>query len=98
MTTINNALTGALAAQLALNTTSQNVANVMTPGYTRQGVLLSAMFLNRSNAINPGDGVAVPSLIRFSDAYQSHQMWQAASSLGQYSTTQPYLTQLEQVM
>ncbi len=98
MTTINNALSGALAAQLALNTTSQNVANVMTAGYTRQGVLLSAMFLNRSNAINPGDGVAVPSLIRFSDGYKNHQMWNAGSSLGQYSTAQPYLTQLEQVM
>jgi len=98
MTTINNALSGALAAQLALNTTSQNVANVMTPGYTRQGAQFSAMFLSRSNAINPGDGVAVPSLIRFSDAYKSQQMWQAGSSLGQYSTSQPYLTQLEQVM
>ncbi|HEX6736161.1 MAG TPA: flagellar hook-associated protein FlgK [Azonexus sp.] len=98
MTIINNALTGSLAAQAALKTSSQNVANVMTPGYTRQGVLLSSVFLRNGNGINPGDGVAVPSLIRFSDGYKNQQMWQAASSLGQYSTAQPYLTQLEQVM
>ena len=97
MTIINNALTGSLAAKAALNTTSQNVANVMTPGYTRQGTLLASVFLNKGG-INPGDGVAVPSLLRFSDGYKSQQMWQAASNLGQYSTAQPYLTQLEQVM
>ncbi|MGE5492296.1 MAG: flagellar hook-associated protein FlgK [Actinomycetota bacterium] len=98
MTVINNALSGALAAQAALNTTSQNTANVMTPGYTRQGVLLTAVSLSRTSGINPGDGVAVPSLLRFSDSYKNQQMWQAASGLGQYSTAQPYLTQLEQVM
>jgi flagellar hook-associated protein 1 FlgK len=98
MSIINTALTGALAAQAGVNTTSQNVANVMTPGYTRQGVLLSSVYLNAGNRINPGSGVAVPSLIRFSDAYKSQQMWQAASNLGQYDTAQPYLTQLEQVM
>jgi flagellar hook-associated protein 1 FlgK len=38
-----NGLTGALAAQAALNTSSQNVANLQTKGYTRQGVLLSAV-------------------------------------------------------
>lgn len=98
MTIINNAISGAMAAQVALNTTSQNLANIMTPGYTRQGVLLTSMFMSKGNAIHPGDGVTVPSLIRFSDGYKSHQMWLAASGLGQYSTIQPYLTQLEQVM
>lgn len=98
MTIINNALSGSMAAQAALDTTSQNVANVMTPGYTRQGVLLASVFHNTGNRVNPGDGVSVPSLIRFSDGYKSQQMWLAASNLGQYSIPQPYLTQLEQVM
>ncbi len=42
--------------------------------------------------------MAVPSLIRFSDSYKSLQMWGAASQLGQRTTAQPYLTQLEQAM
>lgn len=98
MSIINNALTGALAAQAGLNTTSQNVANVMTEGYTRQGVLFSSIQPARSGALSAGNGVAVPSLLRFSDGYKSLQMWSAASDLARHNAAQPYLTQLEQVM
>lgn len=98
MSTISNALSGALAAQAGLSTTSQNVANVMTEGYTRQGVLLASVQPPRSGALAAGGGVAVSSLLRFSDGYKSLQMWNAASGLAQYTTAQPYLTQLEQVM
>lgn len=98
MTVIQNALSGALAAQAALNTASQNVANVMTPGYTRQGVVIATVQPQQSGSLSAGAGVTVPALIRFSDSYKSLQMWQSASTLGQRSTAQPYLTQLEQVM
>ena len=97
MSIINNALSGSLAAQLALNTSSQNIANLQTKGYTRQGVLLSA----RGPGLgvrSAGNGVEVSSLLRFSDGYKNQQMWRAASDLGQRSQTQPYLTQLERVM
>src|SRR5690554_4098197 len=97
MSIIQNALSGLLAAQTGLTTTSQNVANVMTPGYTRQGVLLAAVHLNTTRLV-PGKGVEVTSLMRFSDGYKAMQMWQACSELGRYSTVQPYFTQLEQVM
>lgn len=97
MTTINNALSGILAAQAALDATSQNVANTVTPGYTRQGVLLATTYQTRAG-VNPGNGVAANALIRFSDSYKSHQMWHAAANLGEYSASQSYLTQLEQVM
>lgn len=98
MSIIYNALSGALAAQAALATTSQNVANVMTPGYTRQGVLLASVAPKQAGVLTAGSGVAVPALLRFSDGYKSLQLWSAASELGQRTTAQPYLTQLEQVM
>lgn len=98
MTIFNNALSGSMAAQAGLSVTSQNIANVMTEGYTRQGVLLASVVSRRSGVQATGDGVAVPSLIRFSDAYKSQQLWQSASSEARYETVQPYLTQLEQVM
>ncbi|MGE5451533.1 MAG: flagellar hook-associated protein FlgK [Acidobacteriota bacterium] len=98
MTVIQNALTGALAAQAALNTASQNIANVMTPGYTRQGVILTTVQPQQSGPLSAGGGVTVPALMRFSDSYKNLQMWQSASTLGQRTTAQPYLTQLEQVM
>jgi flagellar hook-associated protein 1 FlgK len=97
MSIINNALSGSLASQLALTATSQNIANAKTEGYSRQGALLAAIG-PRGDAHSPGSGVEVSSLIRFSDSYKVHQMWRAASDLGERSTPQPYLTQLEQVM
>ncbi|WP_458351868.1 FlgK family flagellar hook-associated protein, partial [Rugamonas violacea] len=97
MSISNNALSGALAAQAALNTASQNIANLQTKGYTRQGVLLAAIGPG-GNVGSAGSGVEVSSLLRFSDAYKSQQMWRAASDLGLRSQTQPYLTQLERVM
>lgn len=92
-----NALTGALAAQAALNTTSQNIANSQTDGYTRQGTLLSAVAPSLGS-INAGNGVTVTSLIRFSDDYKNQQLWHSNSDLGARTQTQPYLTQMEQVM
>ena len=97
MSIINNALSGSLAAQLALNATSQNISNLQTKGYTRQGVLLGALGPG-NGAQSAGNGVAVTSLLRFSDSYKSQQLWRAASDLGQRSQTQPYLTSLERVM
>ncbi len=97
MSIINNALSGSLAAQVALDVASQNVANLKTIGYTRQGALLAALGPN-GNIRSPGSGVEVSSLLRFSDSYKTQQMWRAASDLGQRTLAQPYLTQLEQVM
>ena len=97
MTILNNALSGALASQLALSATSQNIANLQTKGYTRQAALLSSVGADSSGKA-VGNGVQVSSLIRFSDGYKSQQMWRAASEAGYYSQTQPDLTQLERVM
>lgn len=97
MAIINNALSGALAAQVALSTSSQNIANLQTKGYTRQGALLTALG-PEGNPRSPGHGVQVTSLLRFSDGYKSQAMWRAAAELGSHSQTQPYLSQLESVM
>jgi flagellar hook-associated protein 1 FlgK len=97
MTITYNALSGALAAQAALNTVSQNLANVQTPGYTRQGVLLKAT-ASDPGTLSAGNGVQIGSLLRFSNTYQLQQMWRANSDLGAHAQTQPYLSALEKVM
>ena len=97
MSIISNALSGSMAAQAALGAASQNIANLQTPGYTRQGVLLSSLGAG-VGVRSAGNGVEVSSLLRFADAYKSQQMWRSASDQGARSQTQPYLTQLERVM
>ncbi len=94
---MNNALSGSLAAQFALNTASQNIANLQTAGYTRQGVQLAALGPGTGSRAG-GNGVEVSRLLRFSDGYKSQQMWRAASDLGARSQTQPYLSQIERLM
>lgn len=97
MTIINNALSGALAAQIALSASSHNIANLQTKGYTRQSALLMAVGPDASGR-SAGNGVQVTSLLRFSDNYKTQAMWRANSELGAYSQSQQYLTQLESVM
>ncbi len=97
MSIMNNALSGAMASQLALAATSQNIANLQTKGYTRQSALLTAV-APQTGLRSAGNGVVVNTLLRFSDGYKNQQLWRAASNVGQYSQTQPYLTQLERAM
>ena len=97
MSMISNALSGSNAAQAALTAASQNIANLQTPGYTRQGVLLTSLGAG-VGVRSAGNGVQVSALLRFADGYKSQQMWRAASDLGSRTQSQPYLTQLERVM
>jgi flagellar hook-associated protein 1 FlgK len=97
MSILNNALTGALASQVALSASSQNIANLQTKGYTRQSAVLTAVAPAAGSA-GAGNGVHVTSLMRFSDDYKTQQLWRTASDLGAHAQTQPYMTQLEQVM
>nr|WP_318427283.1 flagellar hook-associated protein FlgK [Iodobacter sp. CM08] len=95
---MQNALAGALAAQAALNAASQNISNVLTPGYSRQGVVLSAIAPSVGDPHSAGSGVDIQSIRRFNDQYRSLQMWQASANMGESAAKQGYLTQLEQVM
>ncbi|WP_232438356.1 flagellar hook-associated protein FlgK [Burkholderia ubonensis] len=82
-------LSGTLAAQAGLNTAARNTANLLTPGYTRQGVLLTARV---------GGGVDATSLIRFADQYKIQQKWTSNADYGRYGVAESYYTQLEGVM
>jgi flagellar hook-associated protein 1 len=86
MNMISIGLSGTLAAQLGLNMSSNNIANLMTPGYSREGVLIASLATG---------GVYTPSLIRFNDQYKTQQMWASNSQAGKYGATQTYLDQLE---
>ncbi|WP_206995151.1 flagellar hook-associated protein FlgK [Trinickia mobilis] len=86
MNMISIGLSGTLAAQLALNASSNNLANLMTPGYSRQGVLIASL---------AAGGVYTPALIRFNDAYKTQQLWASNSQAGHYNASQTYLDQLE---
>lgn len=86
----NTGLSGLLAAQAGLGAASRNTANLLTPGYSRQGVLFTPSIF--------GGGVKVGAMIRFADDYKTQQLWSSQSTLGQYDAAASYYQQLEQVM
>ncbi|MFH5254439.1 flagellar hook-associated protein FlgK [Burkholderia semiarida] len=89
MSIMHIGLSGTLAAQAGLNMAARNTANLLTPGYTRQGVQLVARI---------GGGVDATSLIRFSDQYKTEQKWTSNAPYGRYGVAESYYAQLEGVM
>ncbi|MCC4596702.1 flagellar hook-associated protein FlgK [Xanthomonas campestris pv. phormiicola] len=89
MSMLSIGLSGIQAAQLGLNMSARNTANMKTEGYSRQGVSLVA---------DSRGGVEVASLVRYGDAYRSRQLWSALSSEGEYAASDPYFHELESTM
>ena len=59
--------------RLALDVTSQNIANANTEGYSRQRVDLATIQPFDPNGLQPGDGVHVTSIQRISDDFLAAQ-------------------------
>ncbi|MEW7311540.1 flagellar hook-associated protein FlgK [Buttiauxella gaviniae] len=97
MNIINIAFTGAQAARQGMSTTSMNVANYLTPGYSRQGIIQSAIGTN-GDSFSAGNGVRVDSIRRISDQYLVNQVWHSNTRAEYYSAGQKYLGALESVI
>ncbi|NLL17657.1 MAG: flagellar hook-associated protein FlgK [Clostridia bacterium] len=85
----NTALKSLFAQQKAMNTTSHNIANASTPGYTRQQAVMAADFafpvpsMNRpGGAGQVGTGVNVVEMRRIRDQFLDKQIRQELASLG----------------
>jgi flagellar hook-associated protein 1 FlgK len=72
----------ALLAQRALTTTSNNIANASTPGYSRQRVELDERATQRLGADFVGTGVDVAAVRRLSDEILADQLRTAAGGFG----------------
>ncbi|MRS89680.1 flagellar hook-associated protein FlgK [Enterobacteriaceae bacterium RIT714] len=97
MNIINIAFTGAQAAQRGMSTTSMNVANYLTPGYSRQGIIQSAVSAG-PDGLSAGAGVRVDSIRRISDQYLVNQVCHSHTRAEYYTAGQKYLGALESVI
>ena len=84
-------LSGLNAAQNALNTTSNNISNVYTPGYNRELTLLG-----ESNAA--GGGVRVNDIQRQYDHYVASQLNAATSKTSALSSYQTQISQIDNLL
>lgn len=94
---LNIAYKGLLASNAALNTTSNNISNVQTVGYSRQRVVQEA-----SDALRvfqtygcAGAGVDTIAIERVRNEFYDSKFWVANTNLGEYSIKQYYMQQLE---
>ncbi|MCH5342787.1 MAG: flagellar hook-associated protein FlgK [Acetatifactor sp.] len=94
---LNIAYKGLLAGNAALNTTSNNISNVQTEGYSRQQVIQQA-----SNALRvfqtygcAGAGVETLAIERIRDEFYDGKFWNNNSRVGEYSMKQYYMRQME---
>ncbi|MGL6315311.1 flagellar hook-associated protein FlgK [Vibrio sp. WXL103] len=96
MSLMNIGLSGVTASQIGMNVTAQNVANINTPGYSRQQVMFGAVGPNSMG--DAGNGVNVNSIRRITDQYQTNQLFRASSMLGAASTSAQQLERLENLL
>ena len=95
---LNTAYTGLQAANAALNTTANNIANVETKGYSRQDVTTQAAEAIRSFTTYGcvGAGVDTLSIERIRDVFYDQKYWQNQSKLGTYEVKQYYMQCIEE--
>ncbi|SQA96856.1 Flagellar hook-associated protein 1 [Cedecea neteri] len=98
MSIINIAYSGLQAAQTGMSVTSMNIANLLTPGYSRQGMLQIAIGPMGQVGLSAGNGVQVDSIRRISNQYLVNQVWQTNTKASYFTSGQQYLGALEEVI
>lgn len=94
---LNIGYTGLVAANAALHTTGNNIANVETEGFSRQEVAQEAGKALRTNTTYgmAGAGVDTIAVNQIRNEYYDLKFWDNNSNLGIYSIKQQYARQIE---
>lgn len=94
---LNTAYLGLSAANAALNTTSNNISNVETEGYSRQYTVQKATDALRTFTTYgcAGAGVDVLAIERYRDEFYDNKYWCNNANTGEYETKRYYMKQIE---
>ncbi len=85
------------AQRKVLEVTSENIANVNTPGYSKQTAILEPGMANLGNRFMIGSGVQVASIQRVYDDFLQKQLIGANSGSGNYGTQQTAVNSVQQL-
>lgn len=95
---LNVSTSALLALQQALNTTGNNIANVNTPGYSRERVNLTTQTAVQTGIGTIGNGVQVSSIQRLYDDLLATRVNDATASQSQASTYYDTASQLDSLL
>ena len=93
----NTASSSIVAQRIALEVTGENIANVNTPGYSRQRANLETAPVTTTNGFPLGNGVIAATVQRFYDASLQKNLLFNNSLLSNNQTRQSSLQQIEPV-
>lgn len=104
MGTLNVAKSGMTVSQVAIQTTSHNISNINTPGYTRQRVNQSASSAYSRPGMNSGigagqvgTGATVNSITRIRNSFYDYQFRSESHSYGDTSVKYEYYKNMESI-
>ncbi len=86
---------GILAHQSSIAVAGHNIANVNTPGYSRQEAVLATTTPQSAGAGQVGTGVFVTTIRRDYDIFINEQLIQEGSGLGELSSRESALGKVE---
>ena len=92
------ALSGLRASQTSLNTTSHNIVNVDTEGYSRQTTGLSTRMPQLAGGSFVEQGVDVESIARVSNQYVVEQLRRDVSSFNSHDAYYEYAVRVDQLL
>jgi len=91
---LNIGYSGLVAAQAGVNTTSNNIANAESEGYTRQRVVTSASTSLSTSSGNVGNGVDITDVTRIFDSYVFDRYSDVSADKEYADFTEDVLTEL----
>ena len=95
---LNIGVSGLLAYQRSLSTTSHNISNANTPGFSRQTVQLSSNLAQPAGNGFIGTGVGVETVSRSYNAYLETSMRDTTTSLASYDAFYALATRVDKLL
>jgi flagellar hook-associated protein 1 len=95
---LGTALSGLVAFQRSLDTTSHNIANVNTDGYSRQRVELNARPAEFTGGGYIGQGVDIATVTRSYDQFITNQLVSSTSAFAETSTFSTMASQVDNII
>ncbi len=97
-TVFQSAVSGLQANSQAISIAANNIANVNTPGYSRQEAILQSETPQTIGGVELGRGVRTKLIRRIFDAFAELQLRNAASSRAELDSTASHLKRVEAVL
>ena len=94
---LGSSISSLTAQQALIANSSNNIANVNTPGYTRRQVEIESRVdvANIGNILQIGSGVQLGNIKRYTDEFLENQLRSASSKKGQADVRNDYLSRVE---